>query len=509
MDFSRQPLQGSDIAAFVFAALALLFVVLWRRDRERGMGWLAIAYALLAVQYAINDVTLPTDARVNPVATTVLAIGGAALNCGLMYYLASPLYPKRWQLAVAVLPPLLPALCVLFTITLYRPWSFLPYAISLCMVIEAALEAARREPRAGHGWLALGMLAVPITLAVTIGWSSDSFYVRYYVLPPAIFFGLMLLTVSLLRRSKALEDENMRRTQAEQALTAVNASLEATVASRTADLQNIVAGLESFNRSISHDLQGSLGGMAGLARVAQDAVQPYGGDLTVARRVLPLIVAEAERSTELVGTLLTLARVSDQHVRKTTVDMNALTQEVIASMAQVKPNAAMPRFIVSELPTVHADINLLRPALTNLIGNAVKFCGYRPQGCVDVLGRVDALTGETIIQVRDNGIGFCGETATGLFQPFTRLHGDDFAGHGVGLSIVRRAIERQGGRVWAESKSGSGASFFFSLPANLNAAPNATTSASSIPASGADSAVPRTTHVHRNDELPHRVAVRA
>ena len=62
MDFSRQPLQGSDIAAFVFAVLALLFVVLGRRDRERGMIWLAIAYGVLAVQYAFNDATLPVSA---------------------------------------------------------------------------------------------------------------------------------------------------------------------------------------------------------------------------------------------------------------------------------------------------------------------------------------------------------------------------------------------------------------------------------------------------------------
>jgi signal transduction histidine kinase len=193
--------------------------------------------------------------------------------------------------------------------------------------------------------------------------------------------------------------------------------------------------------------------------------------------------------------------------------MNALTQEVIASMAQVKPNSALPRFNVSELPAVYADINLLRPALTNLIGNAVKFCGYRPQGSVDVLGRVDALTGETIIQVRDNGIGFCGETATDLFQPFTRLHGNDYAGHGVGLSIVRRAIERQGGRVWAESTSGSGASFFFALPANpnqdANADPTTDQNASSKLASGAELSVLSTMHVQSNEELPPRVALRA
>ena len=137
--------------------------------------------------------------------------------------------------------------------------------------------------------------------------------------------------------------------QAEHALTALNTSLEATVASRTADLQNIVAGLESFNRNISHDLQGSLGGMAGLVRVAEEAVQP-GGDMAVARRVSPLIVAEAKWSTEVVGTLLTLARVSDLNVRKSAVDLNALMQEVIASMALVRPNVELPRSLSASYP---------------------------------------------------------------------------------------------------------------------------------------------------------------
>ena len=462
MDFSRQPLQGSDIAAFVFAVLALLFVVLGRRDRERGMIWLAVAYAVIAVLYAFNDATLPVNARSNPLASVMMGIGGASLNCGLMYYLASPLHPKRWQLALAVLPSLLLPLCVLFGIPLYRPWSYFPFTVSLFVVIKAALDAARREPKAGHEWLALGVLSIPAGIVTSAIFSSDLFYVRYYIAVPLIFFGIMLLTVSLLRRSKALEAENVRRTLAEQALTVLNASLEATVASRTADLQNIVTGLESFNRNVSHDLQGSLGGMSGLARAADEALR--GNDLTVARRVLPLIVAQADKSAELVTALLTLARVSDQAVTKKQVDLNALTQEAIASATLAKSAEKQPRFIVGPLPPVHADAALLRPALTNLLGNAIKFCGYRPDGCVEVQARVDSDAQETIIQVRDNGVGFLAASANELFQPYARLHGDEFAGHGVGLSIVRRAVERQGGRVWAESELGKGASFFFALP---------------------------------------------
>jgi signal transduction histidine kinase len=175
-----------------------------------------------------------------------------------------------------------------------------------------------------------------------------------------------------------------------------------------------------------------------------------------------MISKQAEQSAELVAALLTLARVSDQEIRKTEVDLLTLTRDVITDATVGETGASAPRFIIGTLPPVHADAALLRSVLTNLISNAVKFCGHRPDGCVEVHGRTDAT--DTVVQVRDNGIGFSRGSADALFQPFTRLHGQDYAGHGIGLSIARRAIERQGGRVWAEAESGRGASFFFSLP---------------------------------------------
>jgi signal transduction histidine kinase len=467
MDFLQRPLLATDIAAFVYLLLSVLFFVLWRRDREPGMGWLGSAYLLLTLIYAYPSAMMFADSRVHPIGGFLGGLANAALSCGIIYFLSSPGAPRRWLVMVAVTGCLFVPAALLLGFGLRHPWVRLPLIVTCIAIVIAAYDAFAKTEK-GQRWVVgavLGsMLAFPLTYTSALAAGVDVANARLYILFPGLLFGLLLLSVSMVRRSYALAAENRKRVNAEHALIAANASLEATVAHRTADLQNIVAGLESFNRSVSHDLQGSLGGMAGLARIAQDAVRPESCDLALARRVLPMIVKEAERSTELVTALLTLARVGDQHVSKTTVDLNALTQEVIASITLVKRDAALPRFVVNALPLVHADINLLRPALTNLISNAVKFCGYRPQGCVDVLARADATTQETIIQVRDNGIGFCAATASELFQPFARLHGQDFAGHGVGLSIVRRAIERQGGRVWAESELGKGASFFLALP---------------------------------------------
>ena len=460
MDFSRHPMSGSDVAAVVFAALALIFFVLWFRDRERGTPWLAIGYGLLAGHFTIDTALLPTTIYMNGPATLLHGLAAASVARGLLQYLAAPANPSPRLMVIAMAPSLSLALAALLGVPLPRPWALLPFMVTAFALVFAAFKAARAERSAGHEAIAMGLISVPAFLVMLLLNGVDSFYVRYYAVIPEIFFGLILLTVSLLRRRYALEAENKRRLEAERALTTLNASLEQSVLQRTADLQNIVAGLESFNRNISHDLRGSLGGMSGLAHAACDAL--LRNDVTVARRVLPLIAAQAEQSAALVSALLMLARVGDHDVQKAQTDLNALTQEVIASMAMNHPSGQLPRFIVADMPLVLADVNLLRPVLTNLISNAVKFCGYRPDGCVEVVARTDDQ--ETVVQVRDNGVGFRHDCAPVLFHPFVRLHGPEFHGHGVGLSIVRRAIERQGGRVWAEAAPEKGASFFFSLP---------------------------------------------
>ena len=460
IDFSRQPFLASDIAAFVFAALAVLFFSLWRRDRESGTQWLSLAYLLLAGQYAMDFALLPTGTRSNPMLTSITAFVVAAFLSGNLYYLAAPRNPQRWQLLVCIFAPLTLPVLWLFGVVLHRPWVFFPYALGFLVAVKAASEAARREPRANHWWLAAGLFFVPVYLAVAIAFGIDPFHLRYYFLMPAILIGLLLLTLSLSRSRRALEEENARRLETERALTVLNATLEEKVASRTADLQDIVAGLESFNRTVSHDLRGSLGGIAGLARLADDALQS--ADATVARRVLPMIVTQAEDSSRLVRALLSLARVSNVDVKKSSVDLTALTHEVIAHLKLIESTENSPEFGVYVMPNVIADIDLLRPTLINLIGNAMKFCADCHAPRIEVTAVEN--DGETTVRVKDNGVGFSPEAAKTLFHPFVRLHGSDFAGHGVGLSIVRRAIERQGGRTWAEATLGGGASFYFSLP---------------------------------------------
>jgi light-regulated signal transduction histidine kinase (bacteriophytochrome) len=118
---------------------------------------------------------------------------------------------------------------------------------------------------------------------------------------------------------------------------------------------------------------------------------------------------------------------------------------------------------IDALPAASADAGLMKHVWANLIGNAIKYSGKRPDPRVEVGARREP--GETIYWVRDNGAGFDMRYADKLFGVFQRLHRpEEFPGTGVGLSIVQRIVTRHGGRVWAEAKPDAGATFYFALP---------------------------------------------
>ncbi len=266
------------------------------------------------------------------------------------------------------------------------------------------------------------------------------------------------LTESQRMLSARLDELNEARSELQQ----LNASLEQQVEQRTAHLQEMVVGLESFNRNVSHDLRGSLGGIAGAARLADVALER--GDAAIARRALPLIAEQAETSTRQMAALLALAQVGDARVQRREVDLRTLVEGVVQRLRTELTGQALPTIDVDELPTVNADPDMLQRVFANLIGNAIKFTRDAGESGRVEIGGV-SLPGHVELYVRDNGIGFDATAVQTLFKPFSRLHGGQFEGHGVGLSIVRRAVERHGGRVWAEARPGQGATFRFSLPA--------------------------------------------
>jgi signal transduction histidine kinase len=124
----------------------------------------------------------------------------------------------------------------------------------------------------------------------------------------------------------------------------------------------------------------------------------------------------------------------------------------------------MPQVRTCQIPCVSADADLVHAVLFNLIKNAVKFGSKRGDAFIEVYAASSDRDMVTVC-VRDNGVGFDAARADALFKPFSRLNGASYEGCGIGLSIVRQAVERHGGRVWADAVPGQGASFFFTLPA--------------------------------------------
>ena len=328
------------------------------------------------------------------------------------------------------------------------------------------LLAMVREPRSGHALVMLAMLSFPaIVIALRLG------LLPFDVLPiaeivPLSAIGIAVLTTGLVRAHQRTLRAGERtaqalaaRERAETQLRAVNESLEQRVAQRTGHLEETIAGLESFNRSVSHDLRGPLGGISGVARIARDKLGE--GLLDEADAMMAVIVRQADESVAMVAALLELARAGNAEPQRARVDATALAGEVVASL-RAAGKTANADVVVRPLPEADADRELLRQVFANLVGNACKFAGG-DAARVEV-GHAATPRGPAYF-VRDNGIGFAPADAARLFHPFERLHGQRYEGFGVGLSIVQRIVHHHGGRVWAEGAPGAGATFWFTLGA--------------------------------------------
>ena len=268
------------------------------------------------------------------------------------------------------------------------------------------------------------------------------------------------LYLAMKHSADQLQIEVHERERAARALQIANETLEQRVETRTSQLREIIEGLESFNRTVSHDLRGPLGGIAGVAKLARDFVAS--GDSAQAERMLQLISAQATTTEKLVGSLLTFARSAETALHTQPIDTQAMVRDVLEQLQPADTAVPLP-VVVGVLPPVVADEALLKQVFVNLITNALKFAGASAQPQVEVGALQEP--GRTVFLVRDNGVGFSPEQAQRMFKPFQRLHGARYEGFGLGLSIVKRIVERHDGTIWAEGAPGQGAIFYFSLGA--------------------------------------------
>jgi PAS domain S-box-containing protein len=241
--------------------------------------------------------------------------------------------------------------------------------------------------------------------------------------------------------------------------------LNTTLAARASELEAANQELEAFNSMVSHDLRKPL---TNINCNCQVILELYRATLNEeCQDYVKDIYTETLRMSQLIDTLLTFSRLGRAELSLRPVDLSGAAVS-IAGTLRLAETARNGAFHIEEGIRAEGDPKLLNVVLENLLGNAWKYTGKREKAIIEF--GVMEIDGERACFVRDNGIGFDMAYAEKLFLPFERSpDARDFEGHGIGLSTVRRIIQRHGGKIWAESEPDKGATFYFTLPAGKTA----------------------------------------
>jgi light-regulated signal transduction histidine kinase (bacteriophytochrome) len=218
--------------------------------------------------------------------------------------------------------------------------------------------------------------------------------------------------------------------------------------------------LESFSYSVSHDLRAPLRHIAGYTELLGEL---EGAQLSERGKRFLVNISEAARfAGVLVDNLLSFSQMGRAALHVSDVDLGALVSSIREEMRPDYDQRDV-EWRIQPLPVVVADASFIHMVLRNLVSNALKYSSRREHAIIEMGAHQDA--DETVVFIRDNGVGFDMQYASKLFGVFQRLHRiEEFEGTGIGLASVRRIIERHGGRVWADGRIDQGATFFFALP---------------------------------------------
>ncbi len=249
--------------------------------------------------------------------------------------------------------------------------------------------------------------------------------------------------------------------EAESALRELNASLEARVAERTSQLNVLNQSLESFVYSVSHDLKTPLRGIEGYSRLLEEDYADRLDD--EGRLFIGNIRGGVARMGDLIDDLLAYSRMERKALARTELDPAPLLEQLLAERQSGMDDQGISVVLALHGTRVLADRDGLTMVLRNLLDNALKFSAKAASPRIEIGSRVEE--DEVMLWVRDNGIGFDMKYHDRIFEIFQRLHRlEEYPGTGIGLALVKKAMQRMGGRVWAESVPGEGATFYLSLP---------------------------------------------
>ncbi|MBC3888840.1 PAS domain S-box protein [Acetobacterium paludosum] len=238
-----------------------------------------------------------------------------------------------------------------------------------------------------------------------------------------------------------------------------NNQLECRVIERTAELESLNKELEAFSYSMSHDLKAPLRHIAGYISLL---IKKYGSLFPKeGEHYLDMISFSVENMNELIEGLLHFSRSGRIDMNKKILNMNEIVNTLIQPIKEQEIERKI-EFNIEPMPLAFGDLEMMKSVWANLIENAVKFT--RKEDFTKIVIGANEEKDENIYYIKDNGVGFDMNYSSKLFTVFQRLHlRKDYEGTGIGLATVKRVITRHGGKIWAESKVGEGASFYFSL----------------------------------------------
>jgi signal transduction histidine kinase len=233
--------------------------------------------------------------------------------------------------------------------------------------------------------------------------------------------------------------------------------LEEIVEQRTHELATSNKELESFCYSVSHDLRTPLRAINGFSQILLEDNQ---NNLDEESKInLGRIIDNVAKMAQLIDDLLVLSRVTSKEIKREKVNLSLLAIESIGSLKEADPTRQVEVNVENGLESV-GDEQLLKVAVSNLIENSWKYTGQQPNASIHFGYSKD----KKAFYVADNGIGFDMKYAEKLFDVFQRFNNfEEFEGSGVGLTTVQRVIERHQGKIWAESETGRGATFYFTI----------------------------------------------
>jgi PAS domain S-box-containing protein len=250
------------------------------------------------------------------------------------------------------------------------------------------------------------------------------------------------------------------QTKTEERIRRLDIELENRVKERTMDLEKANEELEAFSYSAAHDLRSPLNNIRSILQLIRDHYQESMNENL--ENMFSMVQQRAEKMDLLIKELLSLSKIGNAELRISEVDIFAIIKQVIKDYAS-KEIGFKGRLVIKDILPTMGDAFLIEQVFINLISNAVKYSSEKESPVIEIF--CEEADGEIVYRITDNGAGFDPGKSEKLFEPFQRLHTQaQFEGIGLGLTIVKRIIEKHGGRVWAQGKPGEGSCFSFSIP---------------------------------------------